>query len=68
MYAKHAYEVEYRERCQLCNKRIDEYGFCDRRCTNVIPFHFGGNSEVISASGRWCDYNLTRTLPIITYL
>jgi hypothetical protein len=28
MYGKHAYEVEYGERCPLCNKRIDEYGYC----------------------------------------
>ena len=28
MYGKHAYEVQYGERCPLCNKRIDEYGFC----------------------------------------
>ena len=28
MYGKHAFDVEYGERCPLCNKRIDEYGFC----------------------------------------
>jgi hypothetical protein len=28
MYGKHVWEVEYKERCPLCNKRIDEYGFC----------------------------------------
>jgi hypothetical protein len=28
MYGKHAWEVEYGERCPLCSKRIDEYGFC----------------------------------------
>jgi hypothetical protein len=28
MYGKRAYEVEYGERCPLCNRRIDEYGFC----------------------------------------
>jgi hypothetical protein len=28
MYGKHAWEVEYGEKCPLCNKRIDEYGFC----------------------------------------
>lgn len=29
MYGKHAWEVEYgEERCQICNRRIDEYGFC----------------------------------------
>jgi hypothetical protein len=28
MYGKHAWEVEYGERCPLCRKRIDEYGFC----------------------------------------
>jgi hypothetical protein len=28
MYGKHMWEVQYGERCPLCNKRIDEYGFC----------------------------------------
>jgi hypothetical protein len=29
MYGKHAWEVEYgEERCPICNRRIDEYGFC----------------------------------------
>ena len=28
MYDKHVWEVEYGERCPLCNKRIDEYGLC----------------------------------------
>lgn len=29
MYGKHAWEVEYgEERCQICNRSIDEYGFC----------------------------------------
>jgi hypothetical protein len=28
MYGKHVWEVEYGERCPLCNKRIDEYGLC----------------------------------------
>jgi hypothetical protein len=28
MYGKHAWEVEYGERCEVCNKRIDEFGFC----------------------------------------
>ncbi len=28
MYGKHVWDVEYGERCPLCNKRIDEYGFC----------------------------------------
>lgn len=28
MYGKHAWEVEYGERCHTCNKRIDEFGFC----------------------------------------
>jgi hypothetical protein len=27
-YGKHAWEVEYGERCPSCNKRIDEFGFC----------------------------------------
>ena len=28
IFGKHAWEVEYGERCTICNKRIDEYGFC----------------------------------------
>ena len=28
MYGKHAWEVEYGERCPTCDKRIDEFGFC----------------------------------------
>jgi hypothetical protein len=28
MYGKHAWEVEYGERCPICNSRIDEFGFC----------------------------------------
>jgi hypothetical protein len=29
MYGKHAWDVEYgEERCQICDRRIDEYGFC----------------------------------------
>jgi hypothetical protein len=28
MYGKHAWEVEYGERCPTCNKRIDEFGYC----------------------------------------
>lgn len=28
MFGKHAWEVEYGERCPTCNKRIDEFGFC----------------------------------------
>ena len=28
MYGKHAWEVQYGEYCPLCQKRIDEYGFC----------------------------------------
>jgi hypothetical protein len=28
LYGKHMWEVEYGERCALCNKRIDEFGFC----------------------------------------
>ena len=28
MFRKHMWDVEYGERCPLCNKRIDEYGFC----------------------------------------
>ena len=28
LYGKHAWEVEYSGRCTICNKRIDEFGFC----------------------------------------
>jgi hypothetical protein len=28
IYGKHAWEVEYGGRCSICNKRIDEFGFC----------------------------------------
>ncbi|HJT48010.1 MAG TPA: hypothetical protein VJ729_07480 [Nitrososphaeraceae archaeon] len=28
MYGKHVWDVEYGEKCPLCNKRIDEYGLC----------------------------------------
>lgn len=28
IYGKHAWEVEYGERCPICDKKIDEYGFC----------------------------------------
>jgi hypothetical protein len=28
LYGKHAWEVEYGERCSVCNRKIDEYGFC----------------------------------------
>jgi hypothetical protein len=28
MYGKHAWEVEYGERCPTCEKRIDEFGLC----------------------------------------
>ncbi len=28
MYGKHAWEVEYGERCPTCDNRIDEFGFC----------------------------------------
>jgi hypothetical protein len=27
-YGKHAWEVEYSGRCPICDKRIDEFGFC----------------------------------------
>jgi len=27
-YGKHAWEVEYGARCSICDKRIDEFGFC----------------------------------------
>jgi hypothetical protein len=28
IYGKHVWEVEYGERCAICNTRIDEYGLC----------------------------------------
>ncbi|HEY6756069.1 MAG TPA: hypothetical protein VI037_01640 [Nitrososphaera sp.] len=28
LYGKHAWEVQYGERCPSCSKRIDEFGFC----------------------------------------
>jgi hypothetical protein len=28
MYGKHAWEVEYGDRCPICEKRIDEFGYC----------------------------------------
>jgi hypothetical protein len=28
MYGKHAWEVEYSDRCPICDKRIDEFGYC----------------------------------------
>jgi hypothetical protein len=28
MYGKHAWEVEYGDRCPICDKRIDEFGYC----------------------------------------
>jgi rRNA maturation endonuclease Nob1 len=28
LYGKHAWEIEYGDRCPNCNKRIDEFGFC----------------------------------------
>ena len=27
MYGKHAWEVEYGDRCPICEKRIDEFGY-----------------------------------------
>jgi hypothetical protein len=27
VYGKHAWEVEYGERCPICDKRIDEFDF-----------------------------------------
>ncbi|MGI0035374.1 MAG: hypothetical protein ACRD98_05855 [Nitrososphaera sp.] len=27
-YGKHAWEVEFGERCPTCEKRIDEFGLC----------------------------------------
>ena len=28
LFGKEAWEVEYGEKCPVCNTRIDEYGFC----------------------------------------
>jgi|TARA_B110000014_G_scaffold255398_1_gene237179 uncharacterized protein with PIN domain len=28
LFGKEAWEVEYGEKCPVCNVRIDEYGFC----------------------------------------
>jgi hypothetical protein len=28
MYGKHAWEVEYGDRCPICDRRIDEFGYC----------------------------------------
>lgn len=28
LYGKEPWEVDYGEKCPLCNVRIDEYGFC----------------------------------------
>ena len=28
IYGKHAWEVEYGDRCDVCGRRIDEFGFC----------------------------------------
>jgi hypothetical protein len=28
IYGKHAWEVEYGDKCEICGRRIDEFGFC----------------------------------------
>jgi hypothetical protein len=28
LYGKEPWEVDYGEKCSICNVRIDEYGFC----------------------------------------
>ncbi len=28
LYGKHAWEVEYKHKCLVCEKRVDEFGFC----------------------------------------
>jgi len=28
IYGKHMWEVDYNEKCPLCEKRIDEFGLC----------------------------------------
>lgn len=28
LYGKHMWEVNYSERCPVCDKRIDEFGLC----------------------------------------
>lgn len=28
LYGKRAWEVEYKHKCLVCEKRVDEFGFC----------------------------------------
>ncbi len=28
LYGKHMWEVNYEEKCPLCEKKIDEFGYC----------------------------------------
>lgn len=28
LFGKHMWEIEYNEKCTLCEKKIDEFGFC----------------------------------------
>lgn len=28
LYGKHMWEVDYYEKCPLCEKKIDEFGYC----------------------------------------
>ena len=28
LFGKHMWEIEYNEKCPLCEKKIDEFGFC----------------------------------------
>ena len=28
LYGKHVWEVDYYEKCPLCEKKIDEFGYC----------------------------------------
>ncbi len=28
LFGKHMWEIDYNEKCPLCEKKIDEFGFC----------------------------------------
>jgi hypothetical protein len=34
IYGKHMWDVKYDEKCPLCDKKIDEFGFC--ACNSCI--------------------------------
>ena len=46
MYGKHAWEVEYGERCPTCDKRIDEFGFCACGKQPMIFMNYSRSSRV----------------------